>query len=361
MSYVTTLIKNQQYKDLLLEHFPKPTFNIKNQNCFDGSGKLVNSNPSLTGKSFEIFFRIFGLKDSSGLENEFYWEYDCANKNISKLCKVEKKESATLFSSVVLIKQSKIDYKYKIDILKKILPVSNIVLHKKSGVRFIEITSKKIEYNSFKLSSKISKACGLEVTSYFYQGYNVILYDEDSLGLYYKKVVAEFREECRKFLINRTITNGLIKCILSFSVISTQFFPISNPIKNLKFEANYLSFLNFMFSAFNKKYKKIKDILITQPSLECYSILATPDHIVKDKILELKTSQRFFSNEDYLQGLSYLIFAQHPNNVKKYGQINSVEIYYCCFNQSVKIHIRDVPLNRRIKLEVKKVCELFLK
>ena len=362
MPYLTELIKNKQYKDLLLKHFPKPVVKIKSANCLKDRVQCVNSNSSLTGNSFEILFRLFNLSNLSCLENEFSWELERADANIKKLCIEEKNVLHILFSNLVLVKQSKIDYKYKIKVLRKILHADNIVRENKSGVKFIEIKSNEvIRFNSLELGSQIEEACGWNLHYYLYEGINVIIYDEDSLGAFYGKAVDEFREQCQQYLINRIITKSLISRILHFTIISSQFYQLSNPIKNIKFDSSYLSYLNNTFTAFNGQYKRIRGKLLTKPSLKSYGILATPDHIVKDKILELKTSQRFFSNSDYLQALSYLIFAQHETHRKEYGEINSVEIYYCYFNQSVKINIKEISLNNSIINEVKRRAELFLK
>ena len=132
-----------------------------------------------------------------------------------------------------------------------------------------------------------------------------------------------------------------------------------SPFNNLSFESTYLLNTFNHFKHFNSQFLNSSSHALRKPSLKYLDVLATPDFISKNKILELKTSKVFFSTRDYLQALCYLIFAQQSDNVKKYGKLKIISIYYSQFDSAVEINIEDFQYNDIIVKKMKKIIQRY--
>lgn len=333
--YVTELIKYKAYREFLIKRFPIPEVNI------NAVSRAANMNPSLTGNAFEIYFRLINTKKNK-LEQQFQFEYKQAEKNISSIYRKAGPGVTLLGKDCGYVELSEAAYQNKIPIVKKILSATSCLAKGQyHGVRSITIT--KDLFFHINLFADIKRATDLIV--YPYNQQDIIIYDVESLAKYYLGVLERFKVQATTFFQDKRLTKSFVKTILSFSHISHPFFSASAPLKNLKFETAYLSFVFKHFNSFCKNFQRIKGKLIEKPSLACFRLLATPDFLLKDKILEVKTSQKF-SKRDYLQALSYLIFAQYPENKMTYGKINSAVIYYSLVNQQVEINLKDLKITQ---------------
>lgn len=333
--YVTELIKYKAYKDFLLKRFPIPEVNIS------AVGQAANMNPSLTGNAFEILFRLINTKKNN-LQQHFQLEFKQAEKSISSIYRRTSLNVTLLGKDCLYIQLSKEEYQNKIPIIKKILSgTSCLAKGPYRGIRSIMVTKDLIFY--LDLMGEVNKATDLLL--YPYKQLDTIIYDVESLANYYESVIEEFTIHATAFVQDKRLTKSFVKTILSFSHISHPYFSASEPLKNLKFESAYLTYINKTFNFFCKNFQRGKGKLIEKPSLAYSRILATPDFLLKDKILEVKTSRKF-SSRDYLQALSYLIFAQYPENKMVYGKINSAVIYYSLVNQQVEINLKDLKITQ---------------
>ncbi|WP_132053143.1 hypothetical protein [Pseudocnuella soli] len=334
--HVSGLIESKEYRDFLSKRFPITL------PAYTRVAKYTNVNPSLTGNAFEILFELVN-HSKSNLKKQFEVQFKQAEEIIADIQKVRKIETC-LGKEYSFIKLSKEDYKSKVGIVKQVFSETCCISkEKKLPVKFLEISSSVKNY--FPFLGEVRRATSLLL--YPYNGLSTIIYEADSVAKYYKGIQDRFLTQAETFRKDRQLTRSFVKTILLFAHISHPFFIASEPLKNVSLDVQYINQTFKHFSLFFANSQTFKGKLIRKPSFACHGILATPDFLYKNKIIEVKTSQKF-SRRDYLQGLSYLLFAQFPENRSIYGKIDSVVIYYSKLNQQITIHLKDLEIDSSV-------------
>lgn len=348
--YVTELIKYKEFKSYLVERFPKPALSFRT------GLKLNNENPSLTGHAFEILFSLACIKKTS-LNTHFSDDYLRAGKNIASLRKSEK-IGIYIRKSNLLIGLTDKDYKSKVPLIKTILKETTWMKKENNKILKSIRVSKDI-ICSLPLIFEIIKKTGL-VLLYPSQQMDTIIYNQESIANFYEKVILNFKKQSLAFVEDKILTKQFTKTLLFFTEVSSPFFSKGTLLNSTTLKNAYLNQTFKHFKFFCKSFTGLNGKVIKKPSLRCYGILATPDFIIKDKIIEVKTSQKF-SSRDYLQALTYLIFAQNPEHIAVYGPIRSAIIYYSRFNKQIEIKISELSFDAASYRVVERITKKFKK
>lgn len=341
--FLTDLIKYPPYKEFLINNFPKPITPVMKEK------QVPNSNPSLTGYAFEILFHLI---KSNNLEIEKILEsqFKAAEKNLKFLN--EKKINLSGHKNKRYIKVRSIVYTEALKEIKLIIKLPGHYFEKNITERSVEIYNYSI-LNLYDLQKKI----GLPILNN--EGQNILIYDGEILHKSYKSFFEKFKKEASLFLASNLITKKFTLVLLQFTHLSSPYFRLCEPISNIKFNPQYLSYIFNHFKDFANQTQIKTDSITTKPSLTYLGIKATPDFLINQKLSDLKTSKSFFSSIDYFQAISYLIFAQQEDNIKKFGIINSIIIYYSCFNKQIEIAMKDFKYNSKIKKELNEIIVKF--
>lgn len=340
----TELLKHKEVKKFLLEAFPKPILDRKE--IFPEISTLENKNPSLTGNSFEFFLRILNTPTHLKIGNEFEEEINTALKNIKRIQKLTNTRIA--FKDHIKIYLSDKEYEKKLAIIRRIL-INNHVSIKEVSKKFKYSIIENIENLevSFKIIEKTDLVLADILHSFGFGGMwkdmkpDTILVDKNSLYNYLKYFIETFEDKCTVFVQKKMLDKEFVNLLLEFTQISSQFYSNIDVVKGLHFEQAYVDYVFNLFKIIYEKNDFQKKKLLCKPSLRSLGILATPDFLVDDRILEIKTSKYFFSTEDYLQGLIYIILAQQKQNKKRWGVIREIEIFYPVFNKSIKLKLKE--------------------
>jgi len=346
--FVTKLIQDKKYKEFILKKFPKPR-GYKNEE----SKVFINRYHSIVGNSFEIFFKLLLIK-YNGSNLTFENEIKTANTNIKWL-----KNTKNAFYDLAGVRNIIID---DVDFLNIQLKIKKFF--KKDS--YMEIESDKIkrievfEKNVLKSMKFLSKE-PLPLMNSF-QGNPFVIFSKEDVVNHLQKTINCFEKEVKNYTNKNIISNSLILTILKFTNISNQFFSMA-PSINHNFSKNYLSQLKDII---NKVYLPIESEIhkkdsIFKPDLSWQKIRARPDFLIGNVIVELKTSNSFLSTNDYLQSITYLLFANQISNSRKYGKIDKLIIYYPILNTHYEIPSGFIKMNRNEKAEFKNMILEFIK
>lgn len=343
---LTDFIKYKPFKEFLNEihTIKKVPFKCELRN--------ENLNPSLTGNAFELFFELAISKER--VEVLFKEQFECAQKNINKLSG-SKEISSTVGNhlSIVLNECSAIKrYKTIKKELSKISIVntttkpytkSPVIVRKGVGsLQWLEISDRIVQHMA--IIEILNKKTN--VLLYPWMGKNILVINQLSIIKYYQQVIRGFTIEADSFTNSGIISKKLTRLLLQFSHISHPFFNRDLPLQNTTFAWSYLNHTHKLFSSFCNNLPDLNGEIVRKPSLAYQKILATPDFLIGQKILEVKTSKKP-SKIELLQAIAYLLFAQSKENWRYYGKVESVDIYYAQHNQTISFSLDELRLNNQ--------------
>jgi hypothetical protein len=340
MIFATNVHNIPEIKKALLKYYPKPKI-VKPVLA----STQVNPNPSLIGYSFEIFFKIFSNSRKS-FESLFTNEISQVNQNILIISK--RNQDCRQFSDDSVSYTLGKEYKNFTSFMMSQKPGSENLFKKVDGVNFFSKKAHQKIYLDFSdwMLLKKDKIC-IDVS--------MTVVDIDSLNIFYGKIIETFKREVVKFWDSKRITKCFIRSLIYFTNISSQRFSITHPVRIFEQINQIIFYLRPMISCCIKKVKKIDGKIIYKPKLHSFSIMATPDLLFKNEILELKTSKIILTLDDYLQVLIYLIFAQTSRNKAEYGIMKKASLYYALFNYTFTIELSE------IKHHLQEVMSMFSK
>lgn len=334
MYYATELVKFKKYKKVLEEIFRKPEISISKIESTSAE------NPSLTGYAFEILFSICQLKRNN-FEEAFQVEFDRAEENLKKLnspirpgnnCKNEK-----LFFAI----QGKEKYNRILSIIKKLIgKKSASIIEQKSSFRYFELSYDLLRHPL--LTMEMVRKTGIYPFSPYANIKRIIGFETESSVAYLKEIPKLFKDEVIAFYKTGECSKSFVRTILLFTQISHQF--ASPMVFDCLFPSKgYLKETTRQFQYFCKNHSLIKGKLRRTPNLDLLEIKARPDFLINKKLYEMKACKKF-SMSEYLQALTYLIFAQQPENREIYGEVKSIILYYVLTNQKIEIRTKDLNL-----------------
>lgn len=341
--FVTKLIKDKKYRHYILSRFPKPK-GTKTAESFIQSSSLV-------GYAFEIYFKLLISKKSVS-EINFDAEISAARNNIKRF---EKSESFLTDQKGVRIVYVKKQYLKGIrKLITETFDKVSYKFKKNNNVFRIEVSEKDVlKILSFQNKSK------LNVANSFY-GNNFIIYCKDDVLKEFANGIDIFINETKSYLVNSSLTTNLLSSILKIANISSQFFAL-DPV----FHFFSKSELKQLKDSFNKAHNSFILIdfknVIFKPRLNWHNIRARPDFILDDSILEIKTGKAYLSTNDYLQGITYLLFSYQRNSRKAYGKINKLQIYYPFISRIYSIDSTSIKLSQNDRKQYKELVVNFYK
>ena len=338
--FVTKLIKDKKYRQFILDRFPKPqgTRTLKS---------LIKSN-SLIGNAFEIYFKLL-ISKQFDTEIDFDEELSSALKRINSFDRDERFFSEQEGMRNVYVKQK--DLKTIKKLVTSIFAKETYKYTKKNGIFRIEV-SEKVPLKIFRFKNQ----CKLEVASSF-SGNNFIIHCKDDVIKVLKNDIERFRTEVKSFNPKTKISADLLSSIFQIANISNQYFTMNNifyfPTKS---ESKKISeaFSNVYNPFLLMNFKKI----FLKPSLAWQELGARPDYILDDIVLEIKTGKEYLSTNDYLQGITYLLFSSQGTVQKKYGKIEKLQIYYPFISRIFSADAKTIKLSR---IDQKTYNEMIIK
>jgi len=341
--YVTKLIKDKKYRDFILSRFPKPRGTKTAESLIQSS--------SIVGNAFEIYFKLVISKITES-EIDFDEELSAAQSNINWL---EKRES--LFTDQKGLRIVYVKQKYLKDIRKLVTATFEKEVYKfikANGVFRIEVFEKNVlKIFSFKTQTN------LKVMNSFY-GNNFTIYCKEDVLKEVANAIDRFKKEVKFYTPNSTLSTELLLSILHLANISSQFF-IINPV----FHCYTKSEVKKLRDSFNKAYNPFALInfknVFFKPRLNWHQVRARPDFILNNSILEIKTGKEYLTTDDYLQGITYLLFSYQNTTRQEYGKIEKLQIYYPFIARIYTIDATSIKLSRNDKRDYKELVVNFYK
>jgi hypothetical protein len=344
----TKIIREKEVRDFLLCHFPKPKHTVAAR--FSIPNK--NANSSLTGNAIELLLNIKRLKSKKSLFKELECERVNAKSNLKWLLRHE--GNLLPYKKNVILCLNEMSYKRKLKEVKELAP--NKCTVEKHTYPFCYSSITVISGNDFfELKHKICSTLAIENSFYQILYKSLVVINLNSLIQYLDNSIHAIISEGQKSVGRKTIPKSFITCLLVFTQVSSQYFRMIDLIDGFCFSNEYIKYVSKIAKniALNDKRLFAKRTL-SKPSLKSYGIFATPDFITGDKILEMKTSQKFFSTDDYLQILLYLILSKTTANIKAYGIIKSAILFNPKSGEAVEIDASHLD-------KKSKIAHLFLK
>lgn len=345
--FLTDFIKHKPFKEFLIEiDAIKKTpikWELENRNL----------NPSLTGNAFELFFELALSKKR--IEALFQKQFEYAQKNIRNISELKEEYGCLAPKSYNIIKKglSNLDL---VNRTTKPYTKSPVIVEKGVGcLQWLEISDQVIQY--IEIIVELKKKTGFSL--FRYPG-KIFVINQLSVVKYYQQVVKDFAIEADSFTKSRKISKKFTRLILQFSHISHPFFDRYFPLKNTSFVNSYLNYVHELFSSFCQNLPNLKGKITCKPSLAYQKIRATPDFLIGQKIIEVKTSKKP-SKQDLLQAIAYLLFAQSKENKRNYGKVESVTIFYAQCNQSISFSLNDLNLNKQSYKILERIIVAFKK
>ena len=341
--FVTSLIKDKKYRQFILERFPKPqgTRNLKS---------LIKSN-SLIGNAFEIYFKLLISKQFDS-EINFDEELSSAQRTINSFEKDEEFFSEQEGMRNVYVKQKDLNKIKKL--VTSTFARETYKYTKKNGVFRIEVSEKDpLKIFKFKMQ------CELEVASSF-RGNSFIIHCKNDVLKVLENDITRFRKEVKSYNPKTKISSDLLSSILQVANISNIYFSMKNifyfPTKT---ELKQLS------EAFNQVYNPFALMnfkkMVLKPCLTWQKVRARPDYILDNFILEIKTGKEYLSTDDYLQGITYLLFSYEDSSKQIYGKIEKLHIYYPFISRMFSVEATAIKLSRIDQKIFKEMVAKFYK
>ena len=339
---LTELIKDRDYKEHIVNTFRIPTEIVK------AATEAYNENPSLTGNAFEIFFEMYLDNTKIPAEQRFRENISEANRHVQrfKAGRLLDQSKGLLFN---LLEHS--DFEERADKLfnkvnsiinsefsetEKLYLCSLIQWENENKIPYLRFDSV-VLYKIFSHLIKIEKDCGINL--YPFNGANIIICGVDALKAFYFENLRMFLHSANKFKKSKSITTDFVSNLLYFSSISSRFFS-GSPIAIEGFSPSYINYVSDLLCNCLKSGIS-RGRLVRKPKLHFNKVLATPDFLVDGVLYEVKTSKKT-CKQDYLQAVSYLLFAQLEDNRLCYGDIQEIRLYYPLLNYRTSITLQNI-------------------
>jgi hypothetical protein len=344
--FLTDFIKYKPFKEFLNEISAIKEVPLKSELGQE------NLNPSLTGNAFELFFEL--ALSTKKVEVLFKEQFECAQKNIYNLTKLKEiHHTVDTHLSIILngcsapkkfnILKTELSKLYVVNSTTKPYTKSSVIVRK--GIRpfqWLEI-SRGISQH-FEIMVELNKKTGVLLLPRM--GKNILVINQLGIIKHYQQVIKSFAIEADSFTTSRKISKKFTRILLQFSHISHPYFNKNLPLKNTFFVSSYLNHVHKLFSALCNNLPNLKGEIVRKPSFAYQKILATPDFLIGQKILEVKTSKKP-SKGEFLQAIAYLLFAQSKENRRYYGMVESVAIFYAQCNETISFSLNELKLNKQ--------------
>lgn len=339
--FVTTLINRKWYKKYLLKRFPKPIGSNVNETIID-----IEENPSLYGAFFEIYFQLCVLRQSN-INVDFGHYIESANENIKRY----QRSKYNICDRVKIreISLNEDEFKKAIIEIKNEFPSGLYKVSKRKGISKVAVFEKD-ELRLFKFQHKT----GYKILNSF-KGNEFIFYNASDVVVQLNKYVSDFIEIIDKFNIKHEVTNELLISLFRILILSSPFY-FSSPhnlfyISGIKLNSirKRLSALNFPYDLLSSGNYYIK------PDFGFGEFRARPDFLIGNVIWEIKSGKKYLTTNDYLQCLTYLLFSKERKNVKEYGKIERLVLYYPNMNKYFVFNSNSYKLSKWDNAELKKI------
>ena len=339
--FVTKLIKDKKYRQFILTRFPKPQGTR--------TAKSLIKSSSIIGYAFEIYFRLV-ISTKTASKVDFDEELSTAQSNLNMF-----ESSEGIFSeqkSVRNVYVMRKDLKNVIKLVTATFEKENYKFIRTDGIFRIEVSEKMpLKIWAFK------KQSNLEVMSSF-RGNDFTIYCKDDITKMITNEIDKFKNEAQTYKLNSSLTTDLLSTILQIANISNKYFT-ANPAFPF-FSKTDLRELTDSINKVNNPFAQMNFLNVYfKPRLTWQEVRARPDFILDSSVLELKSGREYLSTDDYLQGITYLLFSYQSNSRKEYGKINKLQIYYPFIARIFEIDASSVKLNRKDQKEYKELIVNF--
>lgn len=168
----------------------------------------------------------------------------------------------------------------------------------------------------------------------------IYCYCEDEISEFIEFALIKYKD----YQVRGKITNSFLNALLILAKILPGIFH-QRLGKNL-FEYNSkndLEMLKHLIKQIPKDFYKAKQVLIN-PNLSCGMVRGEPDYIIDNSIIDIKTTQHFFSRVDYNQLICYyLLYKIDEKRWNEQGiQINKIGIYYALYGKFIHFNVSDL-------------------
>jgi hypothetical protein len=319
---VTEFIEKKEVRDLLKKYFPKPK-HIANPIIITEKA----TNPSKIGNAFELFIMcyydfLFYRNKKSILNNAFMIEL---NDNIEKSRKIKINLLSEGFTDIIekTFHKIKSDKNFETNQLNKNPTSEYLNLND-----YLPIV--KVKKSNFKTMNNLDKS--------------------DS-------ILTKFIPIYKEYLKSGILTKTFLHDLLSLGNFSHPLYFIFAKNNNLNYSVHQkdITILNELIKQIPKDFfgsdntMKIK----SQKALMSGYVNGRPDFIHNKKIIEIKATTAFFTQNHYHQILAYFLLYINDqaiqcatnytkNDFLKECDIRYLQIYYPYFNQSVIINVEDL-------------------
>lgn len=339
--FVTKLIKDKKYRQFILTRFPKP------QGTKTAESLIKSS--SIIGNAFEIYFKlIISAKTESKID--FDEELSTAQSNLSMFERNERLISDQKGVRIVYINGENLK-----DIRKLVTATFEKDTYKfirTNGISRIEV----LEINPLKIFV-FQKESNLQVMNSFH-GNSFTIYCKDDIIKMLTNEIDRFKKEAQNYTLNSSLSTDLLSTILQIANISNKYFT-ANPVFPF-FSKTELRELRDSINKINNPFAQMNFLKVFfKPRLTWQKVRARPDFILDSSVLELKSGKEYLSTDDYLQGITYLLFSYQSATQQEYGKINKLQIYYPFIARIFEIDAASIKLNRKDQIEYKKLVVNF--
>lgn len=344
--FVTTLIKDTKYRQFILQRFPKPNGQKNHKSILS-----TYNNPSLLGNAIEVFIKLTLARKINTINLNA--EFELISSNIDWYLK---KENLIYDSNEIRYFITKNDNLTKAKkIIKEVFASETFQITNRNRVKGLEVfkfTFSDLMKIYSEIPLPINKISGLKPF--------VIESKEDSDKYIVDKQYV-IKKDIETFIVNGKVTVQLINSIFQFTKLSSQFFP-SAPTLSLQISKEIMSELKIHLTSLSNKIM-VSDWqrVIFKPDLSWKKIRARPDLLINNCIYEIKCSKSYLSTDNYLQCMTYLIFAGQRINPEKFEQVEKAILYYPLLDKTYEINSSTTKLRQPDEKRFNRMLDNFVK
>lgn len=344
--FVTTLIKDNIFRQFLLERFPKP-----NGVREPAMAISMSDEPSKFGNTIEYWFKLILARKTKliDIENDL-------KQLASHIDWFSQKEQHHFdFKNRRVVLASKLNFeKAKKEIANE---------YSKEHFEIIEknkITTINVNVESAFRIGKIQSRTELPLMNCF-DGNKYSIISKNNVDQTLENLKLEIPKRINKYFDTGKITNRLINDIFILSTIIDPFFKMS---PNIKFNIE---------TAFLKEIRKRLELLvevidqklissvICKPDFSWKQIRARPDFLIDDELYEIKTTKKFLSTYDYLQILTYLLLHTLNNQSNSEFVVKKAILFYPLTCMNFEITTTDIRLTKKDERKMTSMLNNFIK
>lgn len=341
--FVTNLIKDKKYREFILRRFPKPKGSK--------AGESVMTSSSIVGNAYELYFRIFILNNT---KRKIVLDEILANgkRNLRQFSDIEDLYSDQKSIRNIYINESRFREIKKI-INRRFSRGTYNLLRTKEIRRYQVSAQSALTLFQFQKDSQLPVLNSLS-------GNPFTIYCKNDIIDNFEKALSKFKQEIKDYSVNSPLNASRLSTILEVANVSNPFFLI-NPVIHF-FSNPILKKMAVSFNQIRNPYPERNiSAVFYKPSLMWQKVRARPDFIIDNCILDVKTGKSYLPTNDYLQGISYLLFAQRSALQNHYGEIEKLQIYYPFINRTFEADTSTIKLNRKDQKKHRELVVNFFK